>query len=211
MAYEAADVGLLNPELTAGIRRVKGVVRIGVRLGNWLTPEQSRRLLTSTMPSTARELRDQAMVAMVIGCGLRRAELLPYVSSPFSNAKSTASSRIWSGRADTSAPDPRVGEEARRRMDSRGGHHARPGVPRDQQRWPRLGRWHVAEGALGCRPRRCGSRGIDKLAAHDFRRTCPVSATSRVANSIRSSSCSDTSPSRQRSAILDASRSSGLR
>jgi integrase len=76
IAYEAADAGLLSPELAAGIRRVKGVRRIGVRLGNWLTPEQGRRLLTCAMPSTARELRDHAMVAMLIGCGLRRAELL---------------------------------------------------------------------------------------------------------------------------------------
>jgi hypothetical protein len=30
--YEAADAGLLSPELAAGIRRVKGVRRIGVRL-----------------------------------------------------------------------------------------------------------------------------------------------------------------------------------
>src|SRR6187549_3460097 len=45
MAYEAADVGLLSPELAAGIRRVKGVRRIGVRIGNWLTAEQSKRLL----------------------------------------------------------------------------------------------------------------------------------------------------------------------
>jgi integrase len=76
IAYEAADAGLLSPELTAGIRRVKGMRRIGVRLGNWLTPEQGRRLLESATPSTARELRDHAMVAMLIGCGLRRAELL---------------------------------------------------------------------------------------------------------------------------------------
>ncbi len=34
VAYEAADAGLLSPELAAGIRRVKGVRRIGVRLGN---------------------------------------------------------------------------------------------------------------------------------------------------------------------------------
>ena len=47
IAYEAADAGLLSPELAAGIRRVKGVRRIGVRLGNWLTPEQGRRLLES--------------------------------------------------------------------------------------------------------------------------------------------------------------------
>src|SRR4029450_11917723 len=39
-----ADAGLLSPELAAGIRRVKGVRRIGVRLGNWLTPDQGRRV-----------------------------------------------------------------------------------------------------------------------------------------------------------------------
>ena len=36
VAYEAADAGLLSPELAAGIRRVKGVRRLGVRLGNWV-------------------------------------------------------------------------------------------------------------------------------------------------------------------------------
>jgi site-specific recombinase XerD len=76
IAYEAADAGVLSPELAAGIRRVKGVRRIGVWLGNWLTPEQGRRLLQCAMPSSPRELRDHAMVAMLIGCGLRRAELL---------------------------------------------------------------------------------------------------------------------------------------
>ncbi len=76
IAYEAADAGRLSPELAAGIRRVKGVRRLGVRLGHWLTPEQGRRLLESETPSTARQLRDHAMVAMLIGCGLRRAELL---------------------------------------------------------------------------------------------------------------------------------------
>jgi integrase len=77
IAYEAADAGLLSPELAAGIRRVKGVRRIGVRLGNWLTPEQGRRLLEATTRSSPRELRDQAMVAMLIGCGVRRAVVGP--------------------------------------------------------------------------------------------------------------------------------------
>jgi hypothetical protein len=40
LAYEAADCGLLSADLAAGIRRVKGVKKLGVRLGNWLTPEQ---------------------------------------------------------------------------------------------------------------------------------------------------------------------------
>jgi site-specific recombinase XerD len=76
VAYEAADAGLLSPELAAGIRRVKGVRRLGVRLGNWLTPDQGRRLLTRRTPTTPRELRDHAMLAVLIGCGLRRGELL---------------------------------------------------------------------------------------------------------------------------------------
>src|SRR5580765_3338964 len=44
LACEASDCGLLSPDLAAGIRRVKGVKKIDVRLGNWLTPEQSQRL-----------------------------------------------------------------------------------------------------------------------------------------------------------------------
>jgi hypothetical protein len=45
VAYEAADSGLLSPELAAGIRRVKGVRQMGVRLGNWLTADQGWSLL----------------------------------------------------------------------------------------------------------------------------------------------------------------------
>jgi hypothetical protein len=42
LAYEASDTGMLSPELAAGIRRVKGAKRLGVRVGNWLTAEQAR-------------------------------------------------------------------------------------------------------------------------------------------------------------------------
>jgi hypothetical protein len=34
LAYEASDCGLLSPDLAAGIRRVKGVRRLGVRVGS---------------------------------------------------------------------------------------------------------------------------------------------------------------------------------
>jgi hypothetical protein len=39
LAYEAADYGLLSADLAAGIRRVKGVKKLGIRIGNWLTAE----------------------------------------------------------------------------------------------------------------------------------------------------------------------------
>ena len=44
LAYEAADAGLLSPELAAGIRRVKGLKKLGVRLGNWLSANEARAL-----------------------------------------------------------------------------------------------------------------------------------------------------------------------
>lgn len=47
LAYEAADTGLLGRELAAGIRRVKGAKRVGIRLGNWLNAEQVKELLRS--------------------------------------------------------------------------------------------------------------------------------------------------------------------
>jgi site-specific recombinase XerD len=55
---------------------VKGVRRLGVRLGNWLTPDQGRRLLEHAQLATPREARDHAMLAMLIGRGLRGGELL---------------------------------------------------------------------------------------------------------------------------------------
>lgn len=75
LAFEAADSGLLSPELAAGIRRVKGAKRIGVRVGNWLTLEQSGRLM-NTPSQTKREKRERAILAILLGCGLRRAELV---------------------------------------------------------------------------------------------------------------------------------------
>jgi integrase len=76
IAFDAADSGLLSPELAAGIRRVKGVRRIGVRVGNWLTTEQAKRLLAASDRGSLRGKRNHAMIAMLIGCGLRRGELL---------------------------------------------------------------------------------------------------------------------------------------
>jgi hypothetical protein len=72
LAYEAADSGLLSPDLAAGIRRVKGAKCLGVRLGNWLTATQARALLQVPDPSTLKGKRDRALLGILLGCGLRR-------------------------------------------------------------------------------------------------------------------------------------------
>src|SRR3982751_4232710 len=57
LAYEASDTGLLSPDLAAGIRRVKGAKRLGMRIGNWLTIEQVRALLQQSPSDPLRAKR----------------------------------------------------------------------------------------------------------------------------------------------------------
>ena len=76
LAYEASDNGLLSPDLAASIRRVKGAKKLGTRLGNWLTCVQGRRLLEAPDKQYTKGKRDHAILALLLGCGLRRAELI---------------------------------------------------------------------------------------------------------------------------------------
>jgi site-specific recombinase XerD len=75
LAVEAADNGLLAPELASGIARIKGVRSHGVRVGNWLSLRQAQALLNAPDVATKKGLRDRAMFATLPGCGLRRSEL----------------------------------------------------------------------------------------------------------------------------------------
>ena len=74
LAYEAADCGLLSADLAAGIRRVKGVKKLGVRLGNWLTAEQGNALWQAPDRERLKGKRDRALLALLLACGLRRHE-----------------------------------------------------------------------------------------------------------------------------------------
>lgn len=76
LAYEAAEAGLLSPEFSAGISRVKGVKQLGFRSGNWLSAQQSSEVLKHSCGETMRAKRDYAMLAMLFGCGFRRSELV---------------------------------------------------------------------------------------------------------------------------------------
>src|SRR5437899_3791501 len=74
LAYEASDCGLLSPDLAAGIRRVRGVKKLGMRLGNWLTAEQGETLWQSPDIEQRKGKRDRALLAVLLACGLRRHE-----------------------------------------------------------------------------------------------------------------------------------------
>jgi integrase/recombinase XerD len=71
---EAADNGLLATADATAIGRVKGVKRAGRRAGNWLTLEQAQTLLDAPDVATVKGLRDRAILAVLLGAGLRRSE-----------------------------------------------------------------------------------------------------------------------------------------
>ncbi len=75
LAAEAADNGLLAPELAQGISRVKSVKSTGIRVGNWLSQRQAQALLSAPDIATVGGLRDRAILAVLLGCGLRRSEV----------------------------------------------------------------------------------------------------------------------------------------
>jgi hypothetical protein len=69
LAVEAADNGLLAPELAAGITRVKGVASKGSRLGNWLSVHQAQRLLNAPDATTPKGLQTERLWPYSSGAG----------------------------------------------------------------------------------------------------------------------------------------------
>lgn len=73
-ASESEDNNLLDSKIANGIRAVKGVPFRGRRTGNWLTKDEAQMWLECPDIKTLKGVRDRALLAVLIGCGLRRAE-----------------------------------------------------------------------------------------------------------------------------------------
>ena len=74
LAREAAANGLLDDATAAGIGQVAGVRQQGAPTGNWLTRGQADALIHSPDPHSLKGKRDRALLALLLGCGLRRGE-----------------------------------------------------------------------------------------------------------------------------------------
>ena len=174
VAYEAADSGLLSPELAAGIRRVKAVRRLGVRVGNWLTAEQGKRLLQGPARDGLRGMRNYAMLAILIGCGLRRGELLSLHLESIQQREEhwVIADLIGKGGHIRTVPIPAWVKAA---IDAwTGATGIRDGrVFRSINKAGKIWGSGMTEKVLWEVVREAANRaGIEKLAPHDLRRTC---------------------------------------
>jgi len=75
LAQEAADNGLLDASVASTISKVHGLRLYGVRIGRWLTSAGARELLGTPDSGSIRGKRDRAILAVLLGCGLRRGEV----------------------------------------------------------------------------------------------------------------------------------------
>jgi site-specific recombinase XerD len=95
LAREMAENGLLDPDIASAIERTKGVKQEGVRAGNWLLKEQANELLNAPDPSTLKGKRERPILALLISCGLRRAEVVGLEVTRSSSATDDGLFRIW--------------------------------------------------------------------------------------------------------------------
>jgi integrase len=174
LAYEAADSGLLSPELAAGIRRVKGVKQLGSRIGNWLTRDQARMLLEKADGEDLRSLRDLAMLSVLLGCGLRRAELsaLRIDDLQIRQGHWAVVDLVGKGGHIRTVPMPLWVKAAIDRWISAASVAAGRvfrAVSRHGTPWGK----GISENVIWYVVRRCAERmRLDRVAPHDWRRTC---------------------------------------
>jgi len=72
---EAQRNGIIDAEEAANFAGVPNLSQKGTRLGNWLTRDQAKELLTVPDRSKIKGERDYAILALLLGCALRRQEL----------------------------------------------------------------------------------------------------------------------------------------
>jgi integrase len=172
LAYEAADSGLLSPELAAGIRQVKGVKQLGSRSGNWLTRDQARVLLEKADGEYLRSLRDVAMLSVLLGCGLRRAELsaLKVDDIQIRQAHWAIVDLVGKGGHIRTVPMPIwVKTAIDRCMSLATAGRVFRAVSRHGTPWGK----GISENVIWYVARRCAERmQLDHVAPHDLRRTC---------------------------------------
>jgi integrase len=174
LVYEAADSGLLSSDLAAGIRRVKGVRNLGMRLGNWLTAEQSIALWQAPDRERLKGKRDRALLALLLACGLRRHEVVALRLEHLEQREGHWAIVDLKGKAGhvRTVPVPDwVMEELRLWLNA-----AEIDRGKIFRRVTKMGRilgegmtekavWHIVKDSAKV-------IGVEKLAPHDLRRSC---------------------------------------
>ena len=170
---EARRSGALSAQEAAELADVPNVKQKGTRMGNWLTREQSRELLSVPDRSTLKGARDYAILALLVGCALRRAELASLRFEDIQTRENRwviADLRGKGGRVRTVAV-PKWVKDGIDAWAAAAGIETGP-VARSVTKAGRKGEnlshwavWNIVQAAAA-------EIGVERFGAHDMRRTC---------------------------------------
>jgi site-specific recombinase XerD len=174
LADESAESGWLSPEHAIGIRRVKGVKRLGRKIGNWLTRNQAQELVNAASRDSLRGLRDGAMLGLLLGCGLRRSEVVGLNLDQLQSREGrwVIVNLIGKGKRLRTIPVPSWSKEL---LDAWLRHSGVSDgkVFRRVLKGGTLREASVTANVVWYAVKRCACQvGIANLAPHDLRRTC---------------------------------------
>ena len=174
LVTEARRNGMLDAEEAANLTQVPNIRQQGTRLGNWLTRDQAKELLAVPDRSTIKGKRDYAILALLVGCALRRHELAELEVEKIQMREGRwviADLRGKGGRVRTVAIPIWVKHAIDAWMIAgkvEDGRLLRPVLKGGKVRGETLTDWSV----WSVVEQSARQIGIERLGAHDLRRTC---------------------------------------
>ncbi len=125
---EARRNNMIGSEEAASLTDVPNISQKGTRLGNWLTREQAKELLAVPDRSTLKGKRDYVILALLVGCALRRNELaeLDVETIQQREGRWVLADLEGQGPAHPHRRHPDLGQAGHQRLDDRGRHRRRP-------------------------------------------------------------------------------------
>jgi len=174
LVTEARRNGMLDAEEAANLTQVPNIRQQGTRLGNWLTRDQAKELLAVPDRLTIKGKRDYAILALLVGCALRRHELAELEVEKIQMREGRwviADLRGKGGRVRTVAIPIWVKHAIDAWMIAgkvEDGRLLRPVLKGGKVRGETLTDWSV----WSVVEQSARQIGIERLGAHDLRRTC---------------------------------------
>ncbi len=173
MVTEARRAGMLGAEEAANLTEVPNIRQKGTRMGNWLTKEQAKDLLAIPDRETLKGKRDYVILALLVGCALRRQELasLDIETIQLREGRWVLADLEGKGRRIRTVAVPLWVKHAINAWQAAAGIEDGP-LLRSIAKGGKLGKslsdwavWSVVEQSAK-------QIGIERFGAHDLRRTC---------------------------------------
>src|SRR5205823_13438828 len=146
----------------------------GFRAGNWLSTEQSSEVLKHASGSTMRAKRDYAMLAMLLGCGFRRSELVGLEVDEIQMRQGhwAVVDLIGKGGHIRTVPIP-IWVKAALDQWTRAANVTEGKIFRAVARMGKVWGRGISQNVVWYVVRTCCERvGLEHIAPHDLRRTC---------------------------------------